>query len=313
MIVGGVIMPKFAYFEGKFVPFTEAKVSIMTHAFNYGTGVFEGIRAYWNEPQAQLFVVRLRDHYRRLLQSTKVLRMQLSLDAEQMSDLTVELLRREGYREDVYIRPLAYKANEVIGVRLHNLTDEFAVFATPFGKYIEQQEGAKVCFSSWRRNDDNAIPPRGKVTGAYVNSALIKSEAMLNGFDEAIVLNADGHVSEGSAENFFIVRGGKLVTTPVTANILEGITRQAIIDLAKVELGLDTVERQIDRSEVYIADEAFFCGTGVEVTPIGSVDHIQLGNGGIGPITRKIMDLYQKLVHGDEPKYRHWLTPVYTK
>lgn len=306
-------MPKFAYFEGKFVPFTEAKVSIMTHAFNYGTGVFEGIRAYWNDPHAQLFVVRLRDHYRRLLQSTKVLRMQLSLDAEQMSDLTVELLRREGYREDVYIRPLAYKANEVIGVRLHNLTDEFAVFATPFGKYIEQQEGAKVCFSSWRRNDDNAIPPRGKVTGAYVNSALIKSEAMLNGFDEAIVLNADGHVSEGSAENFFIVRGGKLVTTPVTANILEGITRQAIIDLAKVELGLDTVERQIDRSEVYIADEAFFCGTGVEVTPIGSVDHIQLGNGGIGPITRKIMDLYQKLVHGDEPKYRHWLTPVYTK
>lgn len=306
-------MPKFAYFEGKIVPFTEAKVSIMTHAFNYGTGVFEGIRAYWNEQEAQLFVVRLRDHYRRLLQSTKVLRMQLSLDAEQMSDLTVELLRREGYREDVYIRPLAYKANEVIGVRLHNLNDEFAAFAAPFGKYIEQQEGAKVCFSSWRRNDDNAIPPRGKVTGAYVNSALIKSEAMLNGFDEAIVLNADGHISEGSAENFFMVRGGKLVTPPVTANILEGITRQAIMDLAKIELGLDTVERQIDRSEVYIADEAFFCGTGVEVTPIGSVDHILLGNGGVGPITRKIMDLYQSIVHGAEPKYRHWLTPVYTK
>lgn len=306
-------MPKFAYFEGKIVPFTEAKVSIMTHAFNYGTGVFEGIRAYWNEQEAQLFVVRLRDHYRRLLQSTKVLRMQLSLDAEQMSDLTIELLRREGYREDVYIRPLAYKANEVIGVRLHNLTDEFAVFATPFGKYIEQQEGAKVCFSSWRRNDDNAIPPRGKVTGAYVNSALIKSEAMLNGFDEAIVLNADGHVSEGSAENFFIVRGGKLITPPVTANILEGITRQAIMDLAKVELGLDTVERQIDRSEVYIADEAFFCGTGVEVTPIGSVDHLRLGNGGVGPITRKVMDLYYNLVHGVDPKYRHWLTPVYPK
>ncbi len=306
-------MPKFAYFEGKIVPFTAAKVSIMTHAFNYGTGVFEGIRAYWNEQEAQLFVVRLRDHYRRLLQSTKVLRMQLSLDAEQMSELTIELLRREGYREDVYIRPLAYKANEVIGVRLHNLTDEFAVFATPFGKYIEQQEGAKVCFSSWRRNDDNAIPPRGKVTGAYVNSALIKSEAMLNGYDEAIVLNADGHVSEGSAENFFMVRGGKLITPPVTANILEGITRQAIMDLAKVELGLDTVERQIDRSEVYIADEAFFCGTGVEVTPIGSVDHIRLGDGGVGPITRKVMDMYYNLVHGVDPKYRHWLTPVYTK
>ncbi|MEJ5198675.1 MAG: branched-chain amino acid transaminase, partial [Anaerolineae bacterium] len=258
-------------------------------------------------------VVRLLDHYRRMLQSTKLLRMELGLTAEQMSDLTVELLRREGYREDVYIRPLAYKANEIIGVRLHNLRDAFAIFAVPFGKYIEQQEGAKVCFSSWRRNDDNAIPPRGKVTGAYVNSALIKSEAMLNGYDEAIVLNADGHVSEGSAENLFIVRGGKLITPPVSANILEGITRQAIMDLARVELGIETVERQIDRSEVYIADEAFFCGTGVEVTPIGSVDHIPLGNGGVGPITRQIRDLYFRVVRGEEPKYRDWLTPVYPK
>lgn len=306
-------MPKFAYFEGQFVPIHEAKVSIMTHALNYGTGVFEGIRAYWNAREEQLFVVRLVDHYRRMLQSTKLLRMELGLTADQMSDLTVELLRREGYREDVYIRPLAYKANEIIGVRLHNLRDAFAIFSVPFGKYIEQQEGAKVCFSSWRRNDDNAIPPRGKVTGAYVNSALIKSEAMLNGYDEAIVLNADGHVSEGSAENLFIVRGGKLITPPVSANILEGITRQAIIDLARAELGIETIERQIDRSEVYIADEAFFCGTGVEVTPIGSVDQIPLGRGGVGPITRQIRDLYFRVVRGEEPKYRAWLTPVYPK
>ncbi len=306
-------MPKFAYFEGKFVPFAEAKVSIMTHALNYGTGVFEGIRAYWNAEQEQLYVVRLRDHYRRLLQSTKVLRMQFELDVDQMSALTVELLRREGYREDVYIRPLAYKANEMIGVRLHNLRDEFAIFAVPFGKYIEQQEGAKVCFSSWRRNDDNAIPPRGKITGGYVNSALIKSEAMLNGYDEAIVLNADGHISEGSAENFFIVRGGKLITPPVSANILEGITRQLIIDLAKTEFGVETVERQIDRSEVYIADEAFFCGTGVEITPIGSVDQIALGNGGVGPITRRISELYFRLVRGNEPRYMDLLTPIYQK
>lgn len=306
-------MPKFAYFEGQFVPIHEAKVSIMTHALNYGTGVFEGIRAYWNAREEQLFVVRLQDHYRRMLQSTKLLRMELGLTADQMSDLTVELLRREGYREDVYIRPLAYKANEIIGVRLHNLRDAFAIFSVPFGKYIEQQEGAKVCFSSWRRNDDNAIPPRGKVTGAYVNSALIKSEAMLNGYDEAIVLNADGHVSEGSAENLFIVRGGKLITPPVSANILEGITRQAIIDLARAELGIETIERQIDRSEVYIADEAFFCGTGVEVTPIGSVDQIPLGSGGVGPLTRQIRDLYFRVVRGEEPKYRAWLTPVYPK
>jgi branched-chain amino acid aminotransferase len=306
-------MPQFAYFEGKFVPISEAKVSIMTHALNYGTGVFEGIRAYWNESQEQLYVVRLRDHYRRLLQSTKVLRMHFDLDADQMSALTVELLRREGYRADVYIRPLAYKANEIIGVRLHNLRDEFAIFAVPFGKYIEQQEGARVCISSWRRNDDNAIPPRGKITGSYVNSALIKSEAMLNGYDEAMVLNADGHLSEGSAENLFIVRGGKLITPPVTANILEGITRQLIINLAKTELGVETVERQIDRTEVYIADEAFFCGTGVEITPIGSVDQIPLGNGGVGPITRRMSELYFRLVRGNEPKYLDLLTPIYQK
>jgi branched-chain amino acid aminotransferase len=306
-------MPNIAYFEGQFVPLAEARVSIMTHALNYGTGVFEGVRAYWNAGQDQLYVMRLVDHYRRLLESTKILRMQLDLTADQMSDITVELVRREGYREDVYIRPLAYKSSEVIGVRLHNLQDAFAVFAVPFGKYIERQEGAKVCFSSWRRNDDNAIPPRGKVTGAYVNSALIKSEAMLNGFDEAIVLNADGHISEGSAENIFVVRRGKLITPPVTANILEGITRQVIIDLAKSELGIETEERQIDRSEVYVADEAFFCGTGVEVTPIGSVDHIDLGSGGVGPISQRIRELYFRVVRGDEPKYRHWLTPIYYK
>jgi branched-chain amino acid aminotransferase len=227
--------------------------------------------------------------------------------------LTVELLRREGYRGDTYIRPLAYKADEVIGVRLHNLRDEFAIFAVPFGKYIEQQEGAKVCISSWRRNDDNAIPPRGKITGSYVNSALIKSEAILNGYDEAMVLNADGHLSEGSAENLFIVRGGKLVTPPVSANILEGITRQLIIDLAKQEFGVETVERQIDRTEVYIADEAFFCGTGVEITPIGSVDQIPLGTGLVGPITRRISDLYFRIVRGDEPRYMDLLTPIYQK
>jgi branched-chain amino acid aminotransferase len=306
-------MPSIAYFEGKFVPIAEAKVSIMTHALNYGTGVFEGIRAYWNAEQEQLYVVRLRDHYRRLLQSTKVLRMQFDLDTDQMSALTVELLRREGYREDTYIRPLAYKANEIIGVRLHNLRDEFAIFAVPFGKYIEQQEGAKVCISSWRRNDDNAIPPRGKITGSYVNSALIKSEALLNGYDEAMVLNADGHLSEGSAENLFIVRGGKLITPPVSANILEGITRQLIINLAKNELGVETVERQIDRTEVYIADEAFFCGTGVEVTPIGSVDQISLGAGVVGPITRRIRELYFRIVRGDEPRYMDLLTPIYQK
>ena len=304
-------MPTQAYFKGQFVPMEQAKVSVMTHAFNYGTAVFEGIRAYWNAEHEQLYVLRLREHYVRLLESAKILRMKLALDADAMSALTVELLQREGYREDVYIRPLAYKADEIIGVRLHNLHDEFTIFATPFGKYIDKDEGAHVCVSSWRRNDDNAIPPRGKVTGAYVNSALIKSEAQLNGFDEAIVLNHDGHVSEGSAENFFMVRGGKLITPPVTANILEGITRSTVIQLAKDELGIETVERQIDRSELYIAEEAFFCGTGVQIAAIASVDHYPVGSGRIGPITSQLRDLYFRVVRGQIEKYRGWCTPIH--
>ncbi|PKO22985.1 MAG: branched chain amino acid aminotransferase [Chloroflexi bacterium HGW-Chloroflexi-1] len=304
-------MPTQAYFEGQFVPMEQAKVSIMTHAFNYGTAVFEGIRAYWNAEHEQLYVLRLREHYLRLLESAKILRMVLALDADAMSALTLELLRREGYREDVYIRPLAYKSDEIIGVRLHNLHDEFAFFATPFGKYIDKEEGAKVCVSSWRRNDDNAIPPRGKVAGAYVNSALIKSDAQLNGFDEAIVLNQDGHISEGSAENFFMVRGGKLITPPVTANILEGITRSTVIQLARDELGIEAVERPIDRSELYIAEEAFFCGTGVQIAAIASVDHYPVGSGRIGPITSQLRDLYFRVVRGQVEKYRDWCTPVY--
>ena len=304
-------MTQFAFFDGRFVPIEQAKISIMTHAFNYGTAVFEGIRAYWNAQQEQLFVLRLREHYERLLQSSKLLRMQPVLSADEMTDLSVELLRREGYREDVYIRPLVYKTDEIIGVRLHNLHDSFAVFSAPLGQYIDAAGGAHVCVSSWRRNDDNSIPPRGKVTGAYVNSALIKSEAQLNGFDEAIVLNADGHVSEGSAENFFMVRDGHLVTPPVTANILEGVTRKAVIELARDELGISTVERQIDRSELYVADEAFFCGTGVQVIGIASVDRYPVGNGGIGPITSQLASVYFSAVHGDMPKYQCWCTPVY--
>ena len=306
-------MPKYAFFEGKFVPIEEAKVSIMTHAFNYGTGCFEGIRAYWNEEEEQLFLFRLREHYERLHRSCRIMRIELPYSVERLGEITVELLRREGYREDTYIRPLAYKATEVVGVRLHDLEDAFALFAVPFGKYIEKEEGAKVCVSSWRRISDNAIPARAKITGAYVNSALSKTEAMLNGFDEAIVLNQDGHVSEGSAENLFIVRGGKLITPPVTANILEGITRATVIQIARDELGIETVERPIDRTELYIAEEAFFCGTGVQIAAIAEIDHRPVGAGKIGPVVSKLRDLYFDIVRGKVEKYRHWCTPVYAK
>ncbi len=304
-------MSRFAFFEGQIVPMADAKVSIMTHAFNYGTGCFEGIRAYWNEQHEQLYVFRLREHFERLHRSARILLMNLSHTPQEMSDITLDLLRREGYREDAYIRPLAYKADEIIGVRLHDLRDEFAIFSTPFGRYIEREEGAHLCISGWRRIDDNAAPARAKITGAYINSALIKSDAVLAGFDEALVLTDTGHISEGSAENFFMVRNGALTTPPVTSNILEGITRDTLIILAQQELGLRTVERSIDRSEIYIADEAFLCGTGVQVAAITQIDHRPIGTGQIGPITSQLRNLYFDVVRGKVDRYRHWLTPVY--
>lgn len=304
-------MPKYAFFKGRIVPIEEAKVSIMTHGLNYGTGCFEGIRAYWNDGDQQLYVFRLREHYERMHRSGCILRIELAYSVDELCEITLELLRREGYREDAYIRPLAYKENEIIGVRLHDLTDAFAVFATPFGRYIEQEEGAHVCFSSWRRVDDNVAPARAKITGIYVNSALSKTDALLAGYDEALVLTHNGDVSEGSAENFFIVRNGKLITPPITSNILEGITRDTVITLAREELGIETVERPINRSEVYISDEAFFTGTGVQVAAITRVEHRPIGTGSIGPIVTRLREIYFDVVRGKQPRYRDWCTPVY--
>ncbi len=306
-------LPNYAFFKGAIVPFSEAKISVMTHALNYGTGCFEGIRAYWNEDEGQLLIFRQRDHYERLLHSMHLLFMETPYSADDLCGITVELLRHEGYRQDTYIRPIAFKADEIIGVRLHGLHDELAIFAVPFGLYVENDEGAHATFSSWRRISDNSIPARGKITGAYVNSAFAKSEAVLNGYDEAIVLNENGHVSEGSAENFFIVRDGILITPPVTENILEGITRMTIIEFAREELGIETVERPIDRTECYLADEAFFVGTGVQVVAITHIDHRPVGAGHMGPIVRALRDLYFKVVRGQVAKYRHWCTPVYAR
>lgn len=306
-----VIVPRFAFFKDGFVPIQDAKISIMTHGFNYGTGCFEGIRAYWNAEEEQLYIFKMLDHYERFLHSSRVLLMRAPYTPEQLCDITLELVRKEGYREDTYIRPLAYKADEVVGVRLHNLRDEIAIFATPFGRYIEKEEGASATVSSWRRIDDNAVPARAKITGAYINSALAKTEAVLNGFDEAIVLTGDGHVSEGSAENLFIMRDGVLITPPVTENILEGITRKVIIELAREELGLQVIERPIDRTELYVADEAFFCGTGVQVAAIATIDHRPVGAGKIGPTGQAIRDLYFDVVRGKVRKYRRWCAPVY--
>jgi branched-chain amino acid aminotransferase len=304
-------MPKYAFFKGQIVPIEEAKISIMTHAFNYGTGCFEGIRAYWNQEDEQLYVFRLQEHYERLHRSCRILRIHLPYTVDELTRITLDLLREEGYREDTYIRPLAYKASELVGVRLHDLIDEFAIFALPFGRYIEKEEGAHVCISSWQRVDDNATPARAKITGAYINSAFAKTDAVLSGYDEALVLTATGHISEGSAENFFMVRNGNLITPPVTSNILEGITRHTIIVLAREEMNLRTLERNIDRSEIYVCEEAFLTGTGVQVAAITRVEHRPIGTGVIGPIVTRLRELYFDVVRGKNPKYQHWCTPVY--
>jgi branched-chain amino acid aminotransferase len=306
-----VNLPKHAYFQGKIVPYDQAKVGVLTHGFNYGTAVFAGMRAYWNEEQEQLFVFRPHDHFRRMLNSAKIMCMEFEYSPESLTAITLELLRADGHRCDIYIRPLAYKADEVIGVRLHDLTDELTIAAVPYTRYMANDTNAHVTISSWRRVDDNVIPSRGKISGAYANSALIKTDAMRAGFDEALVLTQDGHISEGSAMNFFMVRDGALVTPSITENILEGITRRSIIELAREELGLAVIERPIDRTEVYLSEELFLTGTAAQVTAVTRVDFRSIGSGQMGTVTGRLRALYDDALHGRLPKYRHWNTPVY--
>jgi branched-chain amino acid aminotransferase len=306
-------LPGYAYFKGRIVPYSEAKVGVLTHALNYGTAAFGGVRAYWNAVEEQLFVFRPEDHYRRFLNSAKLLLMEFDLTPANLAQITVQLLQTEGYRQDVYVRPLAYKADEVIGVRLHGLMDDISIVAIPFDRYVANDTNAHVTFSSWRRVDDNSIPARGKISGAYANSAFIKTDASRAGFDEALVLNQDGHLSEGSAMNIFMIRDGIMITPPVTENILEGITRRTVMELAQKELGLMVVERPIDRTEVYLCEEFIMTGTAAQITAVTQVDYRKIGSGEMGPITTRLRELFTDLVRGRIPAYRAWNTPVYPK
>ncbi len=303
-------LPKHAFFQGRIVPYSEAKVGVATHALNYGTAVFGGLRGYWNEEKKKLFVFRPMDHYRRFLLSCRLLCMTVEHTPESLTQLTLELLRKDNYQQDIYIRPLAYKADEVVGVRLHDLKDELTIFALPFGLYVKNDTRAHVTVSSWRRIDDNMIPARGKISGAYANSALIKTDAARAGFDEALVLTQDGHLSEGSAMNLFIVRDNVLITPSVTENILEGITRRTVIELARNELKLTVVERPIDRTEIYICDELILTGTAAQVTVATRVDHRPIGNGVMGPVGEGLRKLFEGVVRGNNPKYAHWNVAV---
>jgi branched-chain amino acid aminotransferase len=303
--------PRYAFFEGKIVSIEHAKISVMTHALHYGTAAFAGLRGYWNGDQQQLYVFRPFDHFQRFRHSAELIMSELPYRPDQLLDIVLELLRKEGYEEDVYIRPLIYKAYKGIGVRLHDMPTELTIFVVPFGSYLEHEEGLSLTVSSWRRIDDNTIPPRGKISGAYVNSALIKTEATLDGYDDALVLDQNGHISEASAANFFILRHGKAITPPVYENILEGITRQTCRTLLTEELGIEVEERPIDRTEVYCADEAFLCGTAVQVGAIVALDHHKIGSGEMGPVVRNLRELFFGIVRGRNAKYSHWLQPVY--
>ncbi len=300
------------YMNGKFIPFEEGVISVRNHCFAYGTGCFEGIRGYWNEETQQVFLFRLREHYERLERSCRTLFMSLPHTIDELMDISIELVKRNNQHEDVYLRPVVYKNAQIIGVRLHDVEDSFLLTSEPMGNYVETS-GLRCGVSSWRRIDDNAIPARAKVCGAYVNSALAKTEALQNGFDEAIMLTHDGHVSEGSAENIFLLINGELVTPAPTENILLGITRDTLMQLARQELGIPVRERSIDRTELYTAEEVLLCGTGAQVAPVVEIDHRPIGNGQIGPVTSKLQKLYFDVVRGKHPAYRFWCTPVHSK
>ena len=299
------------YKDGEFGRYHDMKIGLMTHALHYGTGCFEGIRAYWNPKQEQLHLLHAPGHYDRMRKSANVLRMTLPHSTEELVNITVELLRRNEFKSDTYIRPLLYASSEEIGVRLHNLTHGFFIYAIPFGNYVEIEAGIKCMVSSWRRLPDESLPPRAKITGSYAQSALAKSEAVEAGFDEAIVLTMDGHVSEGSAENIFMYKDGVFVTPPVTDDILEGVTRTLIINLIRDELGKTVVERSVDRTELYTCDELLLCGTGAQISPVIEVDHRKVGNGVVGEFTQELQNIYFGAVRGDTPKYRDWTIPVY--
>lgn len=299
------------FMDGEYVEMDKATIPVRNHAFLYGTSIFEGIRAYYNEEENQMYAFRVREHMERILKSARIMHMACKYNVDELCEIAKEILKRNNYKTDAYLRPQIYKSALKIGPGLLDNPDSLLMFTIPLGNYFGTEKGLDVCVSNWRRSDDNAIPPRAKVTGSYANTALIITDAKLAGFDDAIVLSQDGHVTEGSAMNLFLVQDGKLVTSNITDNILVGITRNTIIEIAKEEFGIETIERQIDRTELYISDEAFFSGTGAQVSPIASIDHRNLGNGEVGPISKKIQALYNDVVRGKVKKYSKWCTPIY--
>ena len=300
----------YTFFHGKIVPVGKAQISIQTNALQYGTGIFSGIRGYYNQKKKYISLFRIDDHFRRFLNSLKIVGVGLAYSRQELIDITVKLMKKNAPKTDTYVRPFAYAGSLNLSPNLQSdSVFDFAEYMIPLGDYLPTDKGIRVCVSSWRRVADNAIPSRAKISGAYMNSAIAKKEANQNGYEEAIFLNEEGHVAEGSAMNLCIVRDGVLITPPKSDDILEGVTRRSIMQLAQ-DQGIPVIEQTIDRSELYIADELFFCGTGAQISWIQEVDGRAIGTGKRGPVTQKLQKLYFNTVRGNEEKYAGWCTKI---
>ncbi len=302
-----------AFYRGKFQPLSDTTIGLNTQAFLYGTAVFEGIRANWNAEHNELYLFRMGGHYRRLRKSAAALMMDVPVTEEDFSARTVELIQRGNLREDLYVGPMVYKSSTGLSLNLREAEHDFMILALPFGSYFDSNDGLHVTTSSWRRTHDASMPMRAKMTGGYINSALAKSDAELDGHDEALLLNQDGSVAEGSGENVFALLGGTLYTPPSTDNNLIGITQSTIIELASMEFGVPTEERSLTRSELWQADEMFMTGTAAHVAPVLSLDHRPIGSGNVGWLTDGLQRLYGDAIRGRMEAYTKWLTPVYSR
>jgi branched-chain amino acid aminotransferase len=300
----------YSYFQGKIIPAEEAKISVQTHAFQYGTSVFGGIRGYWDPKSDNLHVFRIKDHFHRLIQSTRIMQLKFNKTSDELCEITIELLRKCNYKQNVYLRPIIYTSSLQLSPRFHDVSTDIAIYVLKLEDYLDTKNGLKTIVSSWRRIEDSVIPTRSKVSGGYVNSALAKSEAVQHGFDEAIFLDSRGFVSEGSAENIFIIKNGIISTPSIASSILEGITRNTVMMLAEKN-GIKVIERDISRSELYTADEVFFSGTGAQIAWISEIDRRIIGDGKMGRITSTLQEQFFKLVKNEIPEYSHLLTKVY--
>lgn len=300
---------KYAFFEGKMIDLADAKISIMTNALQYGTGVFGGIRGYYNAEQKKISIFRIEEHYKRFLSSISLLGCDFPYTLEQLIEIHKDLVKKNAPDCNSYFRPFAYVGNTSLGPNLAEVTLHYALYMIPLEDYLPTDKGLSLMVSSWRRVGDNCIPARGKFSGAYINSAFARKEAHDNGFDEAIFLTEQGHVCEGSAENLFIIRDGVLITPPPSDDILEGITRRTIMQIAR-DMGIQAIERSIDRSELYVADEVFLSGTGCQLAWVTAIDKRTIGNGLIGPISEKLRTQYFATVHGKVEKYSDWCTAI---